>query len=75
MMGDANEPREFIQDNAPIISNSVNQGHLSDLQKLAIDSTIKHQASLMELMRHTDSRAQQLIAIYTGLASGAAVIS
>jgi hypothetical protein len=48
---------------------------LSDIDKLAIDATIKYQSSLLDLMKHTDSRAQQLIAMYTGLAGAAATVA
>jgi hypothetical protein len=51
----------------------LDNGTLTDIEKLAVDATIKRQSSLLELMRHTDLRAQQLITVYTGLA-GAAVL-
>lgn len=41
-------------------------GKLSDLEKIAIDSVIKRQQSLLDLMRHTDTRSQQLTVAYAG---------
>jgi len=39
---------------------------LSDLEKVAIDAVIKRQQSLLEWMRHTDIRSQQLTIAYAG---------
>ncbi|MCC7253058.1 hypothetical protein [Hyphomicrobium sp.] len=41
-------------------------GKLTDLEKVAIDSVIKRQQSLLDLMRHTDIRSQQLTIAYAG---------
>jgi hypothetical protein len=48
---------------------------LSDIDKAAIDGAIKYQAGLFDLMRHTDTRAQQFIGTYTALAGAAALIA
>jgi hypothetical protein len=48
---------------------------LSEFEKFAIDATIKRQISLLDLMKHTDTRAQQLIAVYTGLAGAAGALA
>ena len=42
------------------------EGKLTDLEKVAIDSVIKRQQSLLDLMRHTDIRSQQLTIAYAG---------
>lgn len=49
------------------------QDALTELEKLAFDGTVKRQQSLLDLMRHTDSRAQQFIVAYSGL-MGAALL-
>lgn len=41
-------------------------GKLTDLEKVAIDSVIKRQQSLLDLIRHTDVRSQQLTVAYAG---------
>lgn len=46
---------------------------LTDLEKLAVDSVIKRQQSLLDLMRHTDTRSQQFIVAYAGF-MGAALL-
>jgi hypothetical protein len=48
---------------------------LTDLHKLAIDAVIKRQQSLLELIRHTDMRAQQLVGAYVGFAGAALLFS
>ena len=48
---------------------------VSDIEKIAIDAVIKRQQSLLELMRHTDNRAQQFIVAYAGFMGAALLFS
>jgi hypothetical protein len=47
---------------------------MKDIEKLAIDATIKHEQALFDLMRHTDMRANGYIGLYAGLAGGSAAL-
>jgi hypothetical protein len=47
----------------------------AEFDKFAIDATIKHQVCLLDLMKHTDTRAQQLVSMYTGLVGAAVVLA
>jgi hypothetical protein len=52
-----------------------NRTKISDLDKLSIDATIKQEQGLFDLMRHTDTRAQAFIGLYSTLAGAVAAIA
>ena len=50
-------------------------GELGDIEKLAVESVTSRQRALLDLMEHTDRRAQQFVVAYVGLIGAALVLT